>query len=266
MGRCSPRPRTPWPIAARWPSHEVSRRPAALSHRLGLWVRDGSDTLADCRARWLLLLTKSQLPRISGETIASVTHPAKVNSLELSPSFAACDMPQPARHSSPSDVVCFPKRHWTRGDVVFFHLGCAGASEDCAGSHASTFERAENSRELSAERTERLTFTEARFAHAVGDAAFPATVGLLGDKPVQELLMRQAVAHRLGQHRVELLGARRHFQRGEVGQDAFTRIEGLTGPPPFLGTGGVVNRPSIDLRVQAAGRRSGLVGRSAKCP
>ena len=50
-----------------------------------------------------------------------------------------------------------------------------------------------------------LTFAEAGLADAMGDAAFPAAVRLFGEEPVQELLMRQAVAHRLGQHRVELL-------------------------------------------------------------
>jgi len=78
--------------------------------------------------------------------------------------------------------------------------------------------------ELPVERTQRLAFAEAGLADAMGDTPFAAAVRLLGDEPVQEVLVRQALPLGVGQDRVELLGRERHLEGGEVGQDAFTQV------------------------------------------
>ena len=78
--------------------------------------------------------------------------------------------------------------------------------------------------ELPVELGEWLAFGEAGFADAGGDAAFAALVGLFGDQPVQELLMRHAFAFGPGQNGVEGVRGQRHLECGEVGEDAVTQV------------------------------------------
>jgi hypothetical protein len=69
-----------------------------------------------------------------------------------------------------------------------------------------------------------LGLAETGLTDAMGDAAFAAQVGLLGDHQVQELQMRQTLAIGARQGGVECLGRQGDLERGEVGQDLFTQV------------------------------------------